>query len=198
MNAYTVSRLALDAGVSVHIVRDYLLRGLLRPVACTTGGYGLFDDAALQRLCFVWAAFEAGIGLGALARLCRALDAANCDETAAQLAVLRQFVERRREALANLEVQFRHADRAGTACGEFAMNSPERMPAETHKPFTGYLWGTLAVLTCPCHLSILAAVLAGTTAGAFLVEYWVITALGLTGLFLLSLARALRAFRERS
>ncbi|HFL7679311.1 TPA: broad-spectrum mercury transporter MerE, partial [Stenotrophomonas maltophilia] len=53
-------------------------------------------------------------------------------------------------------------------------------------------------LTCPCHLSILAAVLAGTTAGAFLVEYWVITALGLTGLFLLSLARALRAFRERS
>ena len=78
------------------------------------------------------------------------------------------------------------------------MNSPERMPAETRKPFTGYLWGTLAVLTCPCHLSILAAVLAGTTAGAFLVEYWVITALGLTGLFLLSLARALRAFRERS
>ena len=32
MNAYTVSRLALDAGVSVHIVRDYLLRGLLRPM----------------------------------------------------------------------------------------------------------------------------------------------------------------------
>ncbi|EAU9365690.1 hypothetical protein EOI20_18380 [Salmonella enterica] len=28
MSAYTVSRLALDAGVSVHIVRDYLLRGL--------------------------------------------------------------------------------------------------------------------------------------------------------------------------
>ena len=46
MNAYTVSRLALDAGVSVHIVRDYLLRGLLRPVACTPGGYGLFDEAA--------------------------------------------------------------------------------------------------------------------------------------------------------
>lgn len=63
MSAYTVSRLALDAGVSVHIVRDYLLRGLLRPVACTTGGYGLFDDTALQRLRFVRAAFEAGIGL---------------------------------------------------------------------------------------------------------------------------------------
>ena len=23
------------------------------------------------------------------------------------------------------------------------MNSPERLPTETHKPFTGYLWGTL-------------------------------------------------------
>ena len=46
MSAYTVSRLALDAGVSVHIVRDFLLRGLLRPVACTPGGYGLFDEAA--------------------------------------------------------------------------------------------------------------------------------------------------------
>jgi MerR family mercuric resistance operon transcriptional regulator len=41
----------------------------------------------------------------ALARLCRALDAADGDEAAAQLAVLRQFVERRREALADLEAQ---------------------------------------------------------------------------------------------
>ena len=47
------------------------------------------------------------------------------------------------------------------------MNSPERLPSETHKPITGYLWGALAVLTCPCHLPILAIVLAGTTAGAF-------------------------------
>ncbi len=105
MSTYTVSRLAHDAGVSVHVVRDYLVRGLLRPVACTTGGYGLFDVATLQRLCFVRAAFEAGIGLNALARLCRALDAADGDQAAAQLAVLRQFVERRREALANLDAQ---------------------------------------------------------------------------------------------
>ncbi|MEG3386168.1 broad-spectrum mercury transporter MerE [Salmonella enterica] len=62
------------------------------------------------------------------------------------------------------------------------MNSPERMPAETHKPFTGYLWGALAVLTCPCHLPILAIVLAGTTAGAFIGEHWGIAALTLTGL----------------
>ena len=53
MSAYTVSQLAHNAGVSVHIVRDYLVRGLLRPVACTTGGYGVFDDADID------AAFEA-------------------------------------------------------------------------------------------------------------------------------------------
>ncbi|CDI28667.1 Mercuric resistance operon coregulator (plasmid) [Acinetobacter lwoffii] len=74
-------------------------------MACTPGGYGLFDDAALQRLCFVRAAFEAGIGLDALAQLCRALDAADSEEAAAQFAVLRQLVERRRQALANLEAQ---------------------------------------------------------------------------------------------
>lgn len=85
-------------------MRAYMLRGLLRPVACTTGGYGLFD-AALQRLCFVRAAFQSGIGLDALARLCRALDAADGDGVTVQLAVLRQLVERRREALASLEMQ---------------------------------------------------------------------------------------------
>jgi MerR family mercuric resistance operon transcriptional regulator len=105
MSVYTVSQLAHDAGVSVHVVRDYLVRGLLRPVACTTGGYGMFDAAALQRLCFVRAAFEAGIGLAALTRLYRALDTADGDQAATQLAVLRQIVERRREALADLDAQ---------------------------------------------------------------------------------------------
>lgn len=164
MSAYTVSQLAHNAGVSVHIVRDYLVRGLLRPVACTTGGYGVFDDAALQRLCFVRAAFEAGIGLDALARLCRALDAADGAQAAAQLAV----------------------------------NAPDKLPPETRQPVSGYLWGALAVLTCPCHLPILAAVLAGTTAGAFLGEHWGVAALALTGLFVLAVTRLLRAFRGGS
>ena len=60
----------------------------------------------------------------------------------------RQFVERRREALADLEVQLatmptepaQHAESS-------AMNSPERLPSETHKPITGYSVGALAVLT---------------------------------------------------
>jgi len=105
MNAYTVSHLAHDAGVSVHVVRDYMLRGLLRPVERTAGGYGLFDAEALQRLCFVRAAFEAGIGLDMLTRLYRALGAANGDEAVAHLADLRRLVERRRQALTDLDAQ---------------------------------------------------------------------------------------------
>lgn len=61
-----------------------------------------------------------------------------------------------------------------------------------------YTWAGLAALTCPCHLPLLAAVLAGTTAGAFIGEHWGVAALALTGLFLLSLTRALRAFKRRS
>ena len=105
MNAYTVSRLAHEAGVSVHVVRDYKVRGLLRPVARTAGGSGVFDAAALQRLCFVRAALEAGIGLDLLTRLCRALDTADGDEASAHLADLCHLVERRRQALTNLETQ---------------------------------------------------------------------------------------------
>ena len=78
------------------------------------------------------------------------------------------------------------------------MNSPERIPTKARKPISVYLWGALAVLTCPCHLPILAAVLAGTTAGAFVGEHWGIAALALTGLFVLSVVRVLRAFRGRS
>lgn len=78
------------------------------------------------------------------------------------------------------------------------MNSPERVPSETRKPLAGYLWGALAVLTCPCHLPILAVVLAGTTVGAFIGEHWGVAAIALTGLFVLSVTRVVRAFRGRS
>lgn len=74
------------------------------------------------------------------------------------------------------------------------MNSPERMPSGTRRPTTGYLLAALAVLSCPCHLPILAALLTGTTAG----EHWGIAAVALSGLFVLSVARLLRAFRGGS
>ena len=59
-----------------------------------------------------------------------------------------------------------------------------------------YCWGALAVLTCPCQLPLLAAALAGTTAGAVIAAHWVFAAVTLAGLFGLSLTQAWRAFNR--
>ena len=79
-------------------------RALLGAIAATAMAAPALAAWPERSLRFV-VPFGAGGPLDALARLCRALDAADGDEAAAQLALLRQFVERRREALADLEVQ---------------------------------------------------------------------------------------------
>ena len=61
-----------------------------------------------------------------------------------------------------------------------------------------YTWGVLAALTCPCHLPVLAFLLSGTAAGAFVSEHWSLATLVLTVLFVLFLRAALRAFRKRA
>ncbi|MFX3658404.1 MAG: broad-spectrum mercury transporter MerE [bacterium] len=78
------------------------------------------------------------------------------------------------------------------------MTRPERDPAERGKPRAVYLWGALAVVTCPCHIPIVAAVLAGTSAGAFIGQHWGVAAVALTGLFVLSVVLLLRALRGKS
>ena len=57
----------------------------------------------------------------------------------------------------------------------------------------GILWGTLAVVTCPCHLPILAVVLSGTALGALLQEHFTLTLVLFSALFLLSLWAVTRA-----
>lgn len=104
MSTYMISKLAQEAGVSVNVVRDYVLRGLFRPASHTEGGYGLYDAQALERLRFVRGLFEAGIGLGELVRLCHALDS-QAGDAGDCLAHLRAVVEARREVLALLDQQ---------------------------------------------------------------------------------------------
>lgn len=104
MSAYTVSQLAHNAGVSVHIVRDYGAR------LVTVGGLHHGRLRRVRRCGLATAVLRArglrgGYRLDATARLCRALDAADGAQAAAQLAVLRQLVERRRAALAHLDAQ---------------------------------------------------------------------------------------------
>ena len=67
-------------------------------------------------------------------------------------------------------------------------------PQTARQRISAYLFTALALLTCPCHLPIWIALLASTTAGAYLSEHWGLAALALTGLFVLSVTRALRVF----
>ncbi|MEE8286694.1 MAG: hypothetical protein V3R72_08355 [Gammaproteobacteria bacterium] len=57
----------------------------------------------------------------------------------------------------------------------------------------GILWGTLAVVTCPCHLPILAVVLSGTALGALLKAHFTLTLVLFSALFLLSVWAVTRA-----
>ncbi|TAM00979.1 MAG: mercuric resistance transcriptional repressor protein MerD [Paraburkholderia sp.] len=101
MDGYTISRLADAAGVSVHVVREYVLRGLVHPVRRTPSGYGLYDEQALERLGLMRSLFEAGIGLDELVRVCRTLDADG--DAATCLTRLRTRLTAQRKQLAALD-----------------------------------------------------------------------------------------------
>ncbi|MGU2419703.1 broad-spectrum mercury transporter MerE [Burkholderia cenocepacia] len=59
-----------------------------------------------------------------------------------------------------------------------------------------WLWGSLALLTCPCHLPILIALLSGTVVGAFVADHVVVALLVLLALFVFSLVNALGRARQ--
>jgi len=62
-----------------------------------------------------------------------------------------------------------------------------------------YVMAALALITCPCHLAVLLLALGGTAVGAALAEHTGLTALTMTGLFVVSAWGAVRAFsREGS
>lgn len=61
-----------------------------------------------------------------------------------------------------------------------------------------YVWGGLALLTCPCHLPLLAALLAGTTAGAVVGQHPGMAVVAATGLFVLFLTQAIRVLTRRA
>ena len=103
MNAYSISKLAEDARVSVHVVRDYMTRGLLHPTLRTEGGYNVFDSKTLGRLRFLRAAFESGIRLDQLTRLCRALDAGDSEDLHGCVEQLRRKIDVRRKELMVIE-----------------------------------------------------------------------------------------------
>lgn len=57
-----------------------------------------------------------------------------------------------------------------------------------------YVMAAIAVVTCPCHLPLLVAVLAGTTLGAALSEHWGLAFGVLSALFAVSAWNTIRLF----
>ncbi len=71
------------------------------------------------------------------------------------------------------------------------------MTAPLKKSFKGYLLLTTAALTCPCHLPLYVALLAGTGLAGILSQYVGITIAMLTLIFLASLHFGLKTLKEK-
>lgn len=99
MNAYTISKLAKDAGISVHVIRDYELRDLLRPCKFAANGFRIYDEQVLQRLKFVLAGKAAGISLDALSALCRAKDNGDTNAANESQATIQAVLEQNQQAI---------------------------------------------------------------------------------------------------
>lgn len=99
MNAYTVSRLAADAGVSTSVVRDYETRGLLCACRRTPAGYRIYDRRALERLHLILDAKAAGISLTMMTGLCRALEDGDSAAVETVLEEIRATLDRHESAI---------------------------------------------------------------------------------------------------
>ncbi|PJJ99245.1 MerR family transcriptional regulator [Lysobacteraceae bacterium NML91-0213] len=67
----TVRQLAQQGDVTVHVVRNYLRRGLLQAATHTEGGYQLFSVSELQRLRFIRTAQQLGFTLAEIEEIVR-------------------------------------------------------------------------------------------------------------------------------
>ncbi|GHM57463.1 hypothetical protein ECZU51_61330 [Escherichia coli] len=108
-------------------------------MACTTGGYGVFDDAALQRLCFVRAAFEAGIGTMPRRGCAVRSTQRTAHKPQRSLPCCASWSSAARGVGPSGRATGLHASRAG-ARGGIAVNAPDKLPPETRQPVSGYLW----------------------------------------------------------
>ena len=72
------------------------------------------------------------------------------------------------------------------------MPNPEASVSNSR--WRGYAWGVLAALTCPCHLPVLALLLAGTAVGALISQHMALAVMVGVALFGAFAALAMRAF----
>jgi mercuric ion transport protein len=61
----------------------------------------------------------------------------------------------------------------------------------------GHVYAVLALVTCPCHLPILAVLLSGSAAGVFLNDHFAMAVMIFSLLFVCSLVAAMRVLRVK-
>lgn len=69
-------------------------------------------------------------------------------------------------------------------------------PALQRRPLKAYLLLGLAVITCPCHLPLLLAILAGTALTGAINPYLGVAFVAMTVIFVVSLLYGLKAWRQ--
>ncbi len=74
------------------------------------------------------------------------------------------------------------------------MTNPGLEASSRHR---GRVYAILALVTCPCHLPILAVLLSGSAVGVFLNEHFAMAITIFSLLFVCSLVAAMRALRVR-
>ena len=119
MRAYTISCLARDAGVTVHIIRGYELRGLLHPLERNESGFRIYDrDAALARLRFIIGAKAAGIQLKELVKLFQALESGDQQKLRLHIEACEQSLRQRQEHVASCQHGLARLRKAGLSLFE--------------------------------------------------------------------------------
>ena len=81
------------------MIRDYELRGLLRPCKFAANGFRIYDEQALQRLQFILAGKAAGVSLNALAELCQAMEKAEIRAVEKALTCIEETLDQKQQAI---------------------------------------------------------------------------------------------------
>lgn len=120
---YTISCLARDAGVTVHIIRDYELRGLLHPLERNESGFRIYDrDTALARLRFIIGAKAAGMQLKELVELFQALESGDQQKLMLNIEACEQSIRQRQERISRCQRGLAQLKAAGLSLFETMKN----------------------------------------------------------------------------
>lgn len=135
-SAYPISQAAQRAGATVHQVRTYVTAGLVKPCATTAGGHFLFNEDCVARLRLIAAATRAGLRIGEIGVLVKALEGNNPRAVRAARRSVGKAIGTRQAAIQHLHALV--AQTCGTAIpgrrGKALLGVSFHVPASNGKP----------------------------------------------------------------